>query len=112
MEATRKLLLRGAYEEVVTAAREGLRQNQQELEWPLLLGRAQMELGRYTEARTTLIAAVDRIPQDLRLRLAAYEALRSTGAIEEADAALKLKPVEPLASELRKRRDRYQQRRP
>ncbi|HMD35466.1 MAG TPA: tetratricopeptide repeat protein, partial [Vicinamibacterales bacterium] len=35
-----------------------------------------------------------------------------TGAIEEADAALKLKPVEPLASELRKRRDRYQQRRP
>jgi len=34
------------------------------------------------------------------------------GAVEEAEAALKLKPPEPLASELRKRRDLYRQRKP
>lgn len=83
-----QMIGRGAYEEAVEAAKTGLGESPGSPEWPLLLAQALKELGRDREAREILQPAVERFPLDLRVRLAAYEILKRTGATEEAQAQL------------------------
>ncbi len=93
VEAARRFLLRGEYEKVVATATERMAKQPDETEWPLLLGEAQTELGRYAEARATLVRGMERFPSLPRLRLAAVEALRATGAVKEAKK--ELEPLDP-----------------
>lgn len=84
LDATRKLIGQGAYLEAIAAAEAGGRDAPTEPEWALLHAEALRQCGRYPEMRAFLGAAVDRFPLDVRVRLAAYEALRSS---PEAGAA-------------------------
>ncbi len=93
VEEARQLLLRGEYGKVIATATEQTAKQPEDLEWPLLLGEAQSELGRYAEARGTLVQALGRFPSSPRLRLAAVAALRATGAAKEARQ--KLEPLNP-----------------
>ena len=88
LEAAGQLLIHGDYAGTIAQATEGMHEASNQPEWPLLLGRALSQLGRYGEARQTVVEAVARFPLDLRLRLDAYQALRSSGAAEEAKAQL------------------------
>lgn len=80
----RKLFLTGSYLEAISTAREGMREQGDSVEWPLLLGQALTEVGRYAEARETLAKAVEEHSGDLSLRLGLYRALLNTGAVNEA----------------------------
>ncbi len=93
VDDARQLLLRGEYEKVIATATESLPGHVDDLEWPLLLGAAQAELGRYAEARATLTAALEKFPYSPRVRLAAVGALRATGAVP--DAQKELAPLDP-----------------
>ncbi|MEA3209195.1 MAG: hypothetical protein QOE70_2252 [Chthoniobacter sp.] len=95
-ELARQALQRGAAEETVRIATEGMREKPPRPEWPLLLGQALTDLGRYAEARQTLTQAVTDFPLDLRVRFAGFEALRRAGA--EKEAALQLSELQRLAS--------------
>ena len=90
---TRQLLIRGEYEKVIGTAMAEVRSHPEDLEWPLLLGEAQGRIGRYAEARVTLVKGLEKFPYSPRLRMAAVEALRATGATEEA--AKELEPLDP-----------------
>ncbi len=94
--AVRQLFIRGEYEKVGAIATAEMGTHGDELEWPLLLGEAQGELGRYAEARVTLTQALERFPSSPRLRLAAVRALRAVGAGPEA--AVQLAPLDPQRS--------------
>ena len=60
--AVRRLLVSGEYEKVIAIATAEMGAHVDDLEWPLLLGQAQGELGRYAEARATLSATLERFP--------------------------------------------------
>jgi len=89
----RQLFVRGEYEKVIATATAEMRTHAAEVEWPLLLGLAQGELGRYAEARTTLAATLERFPFSPQARLAAVHALRAVGALKEAKQ--ELGPLDP-----------------
>ena len=91
--AVRQLLVRGEYEKVIAIATAEMRTHADELEWPLLVGQAQGELGRYAEARSALTATLERFPYSPRARMAAVNALRATGAVKEAQK--ELEPLDP-----------------
>ena len=93
VDGTRQLLLHGEYEKVIATATESLPAHVDDLEWPLLLGAAQTELGRYPEARATLTAALEKFPYSARVRLAAATATRTAGAVPEAKK--QLEPLDP-----------------
>jgi tetratricopeptide (TPR) repeat protein len=82
---TQKQLLRGQYDDVIRIATDESRDGNGGPEWPLLLAEALTQRGRYDEARMVLINSAEFFRSDLRLRLAAYEAARRTGAAEEAE---------------------------
>ena len=92
-DEVRLFLIRGEYEKVIATATERMAKQPEETEWPLLLGEAQTELGRYAEARETLVKGMERFPSLPRLRLAAVNALRATGAVKEAKK--ELEPLDP-----------------
>ncbi len=88
VEEAQQLLLHGDYATTIAAAEEGMKENQSDMEWPLVRAEALGKVGRYTEAREILDAAVERNPVALRLRLASYEALLHAGAPDEAKKQL------------------------
>ena len=88
-DAVQNLITAGHYAEAIADAKEAMEgQERPNAAWPLLLGQALVETGEYAQARDILVEAVKRSPSDIRLRLAAYHALRETGAAEEAQAQL------------------------
>ena len=74
----------GGYDEVVQLAVDGIHDDAGNVEWPLLLGEALTATGHYAEARDALTKPLDAFPYDLRLRFAAFEAVRRVGDAEEA----------------------------
>ncbi|HEX8295195.1 MAG TPA: tetratricopeptide repeat protein [Chthoniobacteraceae bacterium] len=88
LSATQQLVRSGEYAKAIAEASQGLRENPEVPDWPLVLGEALTQVGRLTEARKTLVQAGQTFPFDLRLRLAGYHALRTTGAAQEAGAQL------------------------
>jgi tetratricopeptide (TPR) repeat protein len=88
LESSQQQLIRGEYEKVIDAAKSALKEKPDDAGWSLVLGRALMETGRYTEARDVFSAGVSQTPLDLSLRLAAYEAARAIGKTEVAQMEL------------------------
>ena len=86
IDATRKLLVQGKYDDVVAAATAEIGESSANAEWPLLLSQALTQLGRYADAQAALGTALENFPYDLRLRLAACEAARHAGDTEQAEA--------------------------
>src|SRR5436853_30519 len=80
--------MRGDDAAAITAGEEGMKENPNDTEWPLLRAEALGKVGRYKEARELLDEGVTRNPVALRLRLAFYEALLRAGAPDEAKAQL------------------------
>jgi hypothetical protein len=74
----------GCIDDCETALAEKLRLD----EWPLLLARSQMALGRFPDAKRTLTAAIERNSGSIRLRLLAREVFRANGDPEAADEQL------------------------
>jgi tetratricopeptide (TPR) repeat protein len=88
LESSQQMLIRGEYENVIEAAKAALKIKPDDASWSLLLGRARMETGRYSEARDTFSAGVSQTPLDILLRLGAYEAARAIGKTEVAQMEL------------------------
>jgi len=88
LEEARELMAHGDYSAAITAAEQGMRESGQDADWALLRAEALAEVGRYQEGRDVLMQAIARFPVSLQLRLAAYEAQRSVGAVDEAKKQL------------------------
>ncbi len=67
-------LLSGKYDKGIRIAEEGVKAEGGEEEWPLLLTRALMTVGRYSNALQVITPALDQFPFSIRIRLAAREA--------------------------------------
>ncbi len=57
-------------------------------DWPLLLARAQMAVGQYPQAQTTIERALRDFPNSVQIRLEAYYVFRANGQPDRARAAL------------------------
>jgi tetratricopeptide (TPR) repeat protein len=88
LEEARQLAVHGDYSGAIAAAEQATRENGPDADWPLVRAEALAEVGRYQEARDTLTQAIAHFPVSLQLRLAAYEALRNVGAVEDAKKQL------------------------
>lgn len=84
LDAARKRFIDGAYEEVIATSMTGRREEPGNAEWPILLGEALGQAGRYTEAADALQEACRDFPLELRLRFAAWQATREAGRGREA----------------------------
>jgi len=82
----RELLGKGAYAEAAAEAEAGERGAPKDVEWPLLRAKALGESGQVDAVLTVIGEAVDRFPLDIRVRLAAYEALRRSPQTDAAHA--------------------------
>jgi tetratricopeptide (TPR) repeat protein len=88
LESSQQMLIRGEYEKVIETGKAALKSRPDDAGWSLLLGRALMETGRYSEARDTFSTGVSQSPLDILLRLGAYEAARAIGKTEVAQMEL------------------------
>jgi tetratricopeptide (TPR) repeat protein len=57
-------------------------------DWPLLLARAQMAVGQYPQAQTTIERALRDFPNSIQLRLEAYYVFQANGRTDRAQAML------------------------
>jgi tetratricopeptide (TPR) repeat protein len=88
LDSAEQLLIKGKYDEALTAAQEQLSTAPGATDWSRVAGAALTALGRYPEARETLATSVTQNPLDLRLRLAAYEAALAVGKPDVAKVEL------------------------
>jgi tetratricopeptide (TPR) repeat protein len=88
LEEARQLVVHGDYPGAIAVAEQAMRGNGADADWALLRGEALAEVGRYQEGSDILTQAIVRFPVSLQLRLAAYEAQRSVGAVDEAKKQL------------------------
>jgi tetratricopeptide (TPR) repeat protein len=68
LEACRKLLSRGQYEECLKQAGAEIAKNPAAETWPELKAKAELALGQYEQAQQTLLVAIPRNPFSIRLR--------------------------------------------
>jgi tetratricopeptide (TPR) repeat protein len=83
-----KLFLSGKYEDCVTLAQESTTERPRDEDWPILLNRSLLTLGRYPGAELSISNALDRMPWSIRLRLAARDAYQQNGQPERAQELL------------------------
>ncbi len=57
-------------------------------QWPLLLARAQMAVGKYPEAQATIVRALRNFPNSIQLKLEAYYVYNANGHTDRARGAL------------------------
>jgi tetratricopeptide (TPR) repeat protein len=88
LEEARQLVIHGDYSGAIAAAEQAMKGDGADADWPALRAEALAEVGRYQEGRDILMQAIARFPVSVQLRLAAYEAQRSVGAIDEAKKQL------------------------
>jgi tetratricopeptide (TPR) repeat protein len=88
LEEAQKLFRKGDYAECLSATEKGLAENPRSEEWPLLRVQTLMTVGRYTEARDALDAALKRDRRSIRLRLLGYDVFRQNGEPEKAAGLL------------------------
>jgi tetratricopeptide (TPR) repeat protein len=89
LDEARALLQKGAYQDAISAAADGVKTSPEQPDWALLHADALATTGKYSDAAESLNAALARFPLHLRLRLAAYEIERILGNVREAKAQLK-----------------------
>ncbi|MEY4940825.1 MAG: hypothetical protein RIQ93_2560, partial [Verrucomicrobiota bacterium] len=80
--------LKGDYTYVIKVAEAGLRETPSNPEWPLLLVRAELAVGRYAEADGVMREALSRDAQSIRLRWLARDVALANGRPEEAKERL------------------------
>ena len=83
-DAVRKLLLAGKYADAADVAEAAEKTQAEQEDWPLLRIEALMAVGKYPQAKEVLLAALERFPYAMRLRLAGYDACRANGDTERA----------------------------
>jgi tetratricopeptide (TPR) repeat protein len=71
---TQQKFLHGDYETVISVADKEVRAGAYSDEWRVLLVKALLATGQYSQARSNALAAVDQFPDNLQLRLLAREA--------------------------------------
>src|ERR1051325_4259021 len=84
IDEARKSFIKGQYEECIKLCDQALRTGEFSEEWPLLKTRSELEIGRYEEAKKTLLTALNRQPYSIRLRLIGYDVQRANGDPERA----------------------------
>ncbi|MDB6067510.1 MAG: hypothetical protein JWR26_3718 [Pedosphaera sp.] len=86
--ACRKLLLKGNYPECIHTARQAIADSSWDDEWPLLLAKAQIAVGKYPEAEQTITNALERYRSSIPLRLLAYDIFKANAQPERANQVL------------------------
>lgn len=84
LAAATRLFRGGQYAECVQACEQAIRENDFSENFRLLKIRAEMELGRYAQARQTLEAALSRFPASLQLRWLGRDVYRYNGQLDRA----------------------------
>jgi len=79
-----KLFLKGDYAECIRSATAAMKERFTREEWPILLTRAQLELGRYREALATVTNALTRHSRSIPVRLLAREVFLQNGRTDDA----------------------------
>src|SRR5262245_16927262 len=88
LDDCRKLFLRGEYEECIQQCKQVMQERVRDEEWPMLLARSQLAVGRYPEAEETVTNSLARYTSSIRLRLLGHEALRANGRPDRARSLL------------------------
>ncbi|HUS34041.1 MAG TPA: tetratricopeptide repeat protein, partial [Verrucomicrobiae bacterium] len=88
IEKTRQLLISGKYEAVIQSAEKALADRDRDDDWRTVLMRAQLALGKYPAALTVATNAIKRYSSNIRMKLAAYDALLANGERAAATALL------------------------
>src|SRR5262245_37825180 len=84
LKEAQEQLLAGDYAGCIASARAAIHDDERSEEWQLVLGRALLATGRYSEAESVLTNAVAQDSSSIRLRWLAREALESNGHTEGA----------------------------
>jgi tetratricopeptide (TPR) repeat protein len=79
-----KLFLKGDYAQCIRSATEAMKERFTREEWPILLTRAQLELGRYREALGVITNALTRHSRSIPVRLLAREVFLQNGRTDDA----------------------------
>ena len=90
LDAAQKLFQKGEYNECIKQARQAVQDSDArwDEQWPLLLARAQMAVGKYPDAQTTIANALRDFPNTIQLRLEAYYVFNANGHPDRAHTAL------------------------
>jgi tetratricopeptide (TPR) repeat protein len=77
-EAALELFIRGHYEQCIKISQKALADRDAEEDWPILLAKSYLAVGRYTNAFSVVATNLDRFRNSVRLRLLGHEvALRN-----------------------------------
>jgi tetratricopeptide (TPR) repeat protein len=88
LERTRGHFVKGDYLQCIEECEAALAERLRNEEWSLLRARSQVALGRYPEARTQLLDAIEQNGGSIRLRLFAHTILQANGDSAGARAQL------------------------
>lgn len=83
-----ELYLRGGYEKALARATALAEEDPRNEAWPLIRCQAELQLGKYAEARADMDKALFTFSNSLRLRVIAYDLMRRTGDPLRAKALL------------------------
>ncbi|MHB8520191.1 MAG: tetratricopeptide repeat protein [Limisphaerales bacterium] len=84
LEECRTLFVQGNYAECIRLAEQAVKKSTWNEEWPLLLSRAQLAVGQYPEALTTMTNALRRYDSSVQVRLLAFDVFNANGQTNRA----------------------------
>jgi lipopolysaccharide biosynthesis regulator YciM len=88
LERTRNHFLSGNYSDCIEECQTALAQRLRNEEWSLLLARSQSALGKYPEAKSQLLEAIEQNRGSIRLRVLAHTVLQANGDLTQARSQL------------------------
>jgi tetratricopeptide (TPR) repeat protein len=83
-----KLFNAGKYSDCITLAETAIAAKERDEDWPILLTKSLLMVGRYPEAQTAASDALKNFFRSIRLRLVAREAFLSVGQVERGESML------------------------
>lgn len=84
----KSLVAQGDYEDSLDATTRAVNRRSYGEDWPLLKAESEYQLGRYLEARETLLAGIQRYAWSIRLRMKLYRLTRMAGEREQSQRLL------------------------
>ena len=84
VEDCRKLFIKGDYAGCIRQAKQGLDDAPWDESFAVLLARAQLAVGQYSDAQTTIVSAVNRNQNSIQLLLAAHDIYDANGKTDRA----------------------------
>ena len=88
MKQASEKFISGRYLETIRACEKAVANDEPEEEWRVLLVRALMAIGRYSDASAAMERALAQFPWSIPLRVVAYDVYRSNGATDKAQELL------------------------